>query len=40
MFYKLVNEFAFMADSVSVAFGLILIYFSFLLGYNARIAPS
>ena len=40
MFYKLVNEFAFKADSVSVAFEFILGSFSFLLGYNARIAPS
>ena len=32
--------FVLLADSISVAFEFILGSFSFLLGYNARIAPS
>lgn len=39
MFYKLVNKFLLLIDSISVAFGFISGSFSFLLGYNARIAP-
>ena len=40
MFYKLVNKFAFLADSISVAFEFILVSFSFFLSSNTRIAPS
>ena len=40
MFYKLVIKFSLSVGSISVAFEFILGSFSFLLGYNARIAPS
>ena len=33
MFYKLVNEFAFYVDSISVAFEFILVFFSFFFKY-------
>ena len=40
MFYKLVNKFLLLIDSISVAFGFISGSFSFLLGYKLALLPS